>query len=96
MSRVCDSSYFQLIFWSNSNGRLDFPQLLSDLSILGFRRIPGSLFSLLSSWPFSFVVMKFSCGTLMFSRMKFNRSAARRANAKINKVQNLNKLQEFE
>ena len=32
-------------------------------------------FPLPSSWLLSIVVMKFSCGTMMFSRMKFNHSA---------------------
>ena len=58
----------------------------------------GIMISLSSSWPLSFVVMKFSCGTLMFLQMKFNRSAAFLIfnTHKINKVQNLNKLQKFQ
>ena len=45
-------------------------------SLLNRKISSGSWFSLLYSWPLSFDFIKFSCGTLMFLWMNFNRSAA--------------------
>lgn len=65
-SWLCSLSPF-LLFPTTNPG--DFASLLT----AGFR---DPDFPCRCWWPFSFVVMQFSCGTLLFSRMKFNRSAA--------------------